>query len=96
MAVFGIFLSWLMFTEWFTVTCTDSCDSITDILFIPAVIIGAIVGGGVHGMNEMHFTIGMVIELWIIWTVGKWVIKTVQRKKSHNKRMQSDPAKLGR
>ncbi len=81
MAVIGIFLSWLMFTEWFTATCTGSCDSIADILFIPAMIIGAIVGGGMHGMNEMHFTIGMVIELWIFWAVGKRIIDTVQHKK---------------
>ncbi len=84
MAVIGIFLSWLMFTEWFTATCTGSCDSIADILFIPAMIVGAIVGGGMHGMNEMHFTIGMVIELWILWAVGKRIMDTVQHKKSHN------------
>ncbi len=95
-AVIGIFLSWLMYTEWFTTTCAGRCDSIAGVLFMPAVKIGAIVGGGMQGMNEMHFAIGMIIELWILLAVGNRVISTVQRKKAHKKRIQPDPARPDR
>lgn len=76
----GVFLSWLILTDWFAITCIGRCYGVAEVLFAPAELIRDLIGSGMDEENDVNFTIGVIIELWILWSAGEWGVKAVKRR----------------
>jgi hypothetical protein len=70
--VAGVLLSDLSYSEWFKACCNDASPGILivlDIVLGPAILF-AILVGGVHSATQTHVTVGIVVELLVIWGLG--------------------------
>lgn len=80
LAMVGVFISWLMSTEWFLTSCSGGCAGAINTLLLPASTVGSFLGSGEHGIDDMNFAIGVVVQFWVLWSLGLWGWKAMQQK----------------
>ena len=79
--VAGIALSALLYSEWFKACCESAQIGITILLF-PAIFVAMIIGDGVHSATPIHFTIGVIVQLGLLWAVARFIVKWIRRRKA--------------
>jgi len=67
-AVLGVVLSAVLYSDAFRACCMDSSRELIGRLTLPAVLFASLVGGGAHGATRTQFTLGLVLELLSAWS----------------------------
>lgn len=75
-AVFAVFLTWVLMTEWFTATCTGVCATAISVLVMPATLIATAVGDDSGEVVGTYFSIGMIFQvLGVYLLVDRYIEK---------------------
>ncbi len=52
-------------------------------LFLPSISIVIVLFGGFHQANEFQVTLGVVLQLLLLWLVFRFILKKINRKNMH-------------
>ena len=74
-AVVGVVISALLYSHAFQECCRESVGAAIGVLLLPAGFIAMIIGNGVHSATPVHFTIGLILELLVLW----WLLRLMWR-----------------
>jgi hypothetical protein len=67
--VSGVLLSAALYSDWFKECCMTESRDLLGLVTLPAILFASLIGGRVHAAKTTHFTIGLVIELLLLWGV---------------------------
>ena len=81
----GAAIGAVLFSDWFLACCRPVVTGWAGALFSPAMIIGMFVGGGASRATAFDSSVGVVIELMIIWAAFRWIIRCSRRKQHSNR-----------
>jgi len=73
--VVGVAISALLYSHAFQECCRESVGAAIGVLLLPAGFIAMIIGNGVHSATPVHFTIGLILELLVVW----WLLRLMWR-----------------
>ncbi len=94
--MFGLALSSFLYSQPFRECCRDNV--VVEYGTLPAAIISMLIGGGVHTATRIHFTIGLIIELWLLWSLARSLFRFTFRRTAQQgaqERRAEDNARLG-
>lgn len=69
-AVFGVFIAWVLMTEGFNSVCSGYCQSFVSVVFSPATFIAKILGNGSGEIVGTYFSIGMIFQFLALYMIG--------------------------
>jgi hypothetical protein len=79
--ILGILLSMILYSKWFHACCMTNAGSSLDVLYLPAVLVAALIGGGIHGATHVDFTIGLIVELLMIVAIFRLLYRILRRRR---------------
>ena len=79
-SMLGAALSAVIFSQWFRSCCASVVTGWRGYFFLPGMVIGTFIGGGIQRATPVHYGIGIVIEILLIWSGGYWLFSRLRRR----------------